>query len=356
MFTLLGLTVALLIFYIDSISLSSTGIIIPLSGALLLFLACASVRHRLQLIQKIERDSLPGIAAAYRSCKYSKAIDFAIVTIAFLSLIAGLVDFDSATLFWIPLYGIGLDLLLWQQRQNLYLLDPFWIVEHQKGDLVDQMDNLSSCAAIAISKGNLALARGAVTAMQSQLVNQLGETEPASRGYLVTYCIKRLHYLAELSKKYLMSPLDYFLLKTLGKNAVGVGRIDPELATLCLHELSRLSKEAQDAGQEERVTQATFVAVQSAAALLDETEEENLQYPLRVIIAQLEETAKETFQMDKDTDLTLLTQPIDDLQAIFESPAHNKRSDVLAAGQDLIRVQSDFAALKEIMLHKREED
>lgn len=354
-FTLFGFIISLIVYFVEAPGLHLLSIFAPAGGVLLLGIWSSFAYQILKGCRQVETESYPGVLSALRSCQATYWTDRALFAIALYSLVTILFDNSWMQLAWIVLFSAGLDLLLWKQKQMSVLFDPYWLANHAPGDLVERIDSLTSCAAMAIGSGNVSLAQGAIEATHREIAEKL-EAEPKEKqGYVVSYWIKRLNYINELSKQQLITPIDLLILKILGKSTVRLAAIDSALASTCLQELGRAAKEAQEWSQHELVDQTGFVAVQTARMLLQNVRESDLTAPLVDIVGLLEEIATETFRRNKDSNLLLLTQPLQDLRVIFEEADNSSRSDVVTAGATLNRVLSDFTALEEVVAKMRAE-
>lgn len=319
----------------------------------------------------------PQVLALLRSERHWRWNLIVWVTLPLLSLTLIIVPYNPFLVcFWVVLLGISLDLIRQYVRCVVELLHPPTAFQHMtlaaqnsvtnenEEGLFTWLDAVSDASARAARKVSPSVARAglhSILCMTESYISELahrerrlvGESEDSSDQLRIAlyFIFERLRLIYTQAMRRHCLPIANEVINTTSQITLLVGKTNFPCSTVTLSEFGDYARSAFIRGQQEQVIKVRCALMVIARALL---EEENVQHSdikefYINLIAHLETIAQECFRQDKDTDITLLTQPFRDLERLFGQKKWDGRGDVGIIRNSLQRVLEDFSALEAVM-------
>lgn len=271
---------------------------------------------------------------------------------------------------WVLLFGLSLDVFHHFLRRITEYLNPFdttrilyteglrCIKNDREAELCDWDDALTEIGIKAVHRSSPSLANDSVNYIQKLTQNflesskSIAHTETDSKvGFTLFYIFQRLELLFDKALKANLEPTCSHIITALGKIVVNSAKYDMTMTVHPLFILGKLVKKAQDQDMQDISVKATITLLEVSKMILSEIDitYANLQETFLSIIHQLEEIAKETFRKDKTISIKLLTQPFQELKALFSSEKMAQHQDSSVILTDIGRVLNEFATLELVM-------
>ncbi|NGX58239.1 MAG: hypothetical protein K940chlam3_01144 [Chlamydiae bacterium] len=290
------------------------------------------------------------------------------VTFAIFSFFVAVFSSDWLFVIWAVWLGLAIDAIyLFTYRITGYA-DPLQLtqtfLENGKGyfseknlkELCTTIDGLGEISMKAVYQRSLPLAIETITKLETLAENYLEakskETEDvsASVNYTLGFLLHRFKMIFDIAAEDHIEPLANQIVLSTSKLAMAVAHFDPTLTSLPLHFLESFFRTARENELKEVSINSSIILYEVARTTLEQTElrEGNIGGFLVGLIEQMEGIAKEAFQEDKNTPISLLTDPFRELKLMIETqlPPFSESPMILA---DLDRVLVEFQALESVL-------
>lgn len=148
-----------------------------------------------------------------------------------------------------------------------------------------------------------------------------------------------------------IEPIASALVSAMGKISISAAGYDLSLMSYPLHFLGKFALAAMEQDLGDAGERASCVLVEVAREVVEKVDltYAELQEPFFTLIGQLENIAKEIFRKDKSVSFRILTQPFDDLKALFRSEKMVAHQDTPIIIGDIDRVLDEFTQLETVM-------
>jgi len=388
--TICSLLIAIFLFFFPSTSQAALGAI-PFAFTLFAVAALFMVFQTLAIIfswgplQQLEQNLMPGAISAFRNDRNLKLTHFGLVLFFFVTYFI-LVDSLFSNQFskhyllsiWTLSLGIAIDLLHHLLKRIMEFLNPSHVIEFfdksaqecirggNESELCDWMDTICETAVkglvrkstshplLATEKMHL-IARNYLQAAKriayhpDQAAVDIGGTDRV--GYTLFYLYQRLEFLFDAALKDNIEPVCSKVITTLGKIAIYGAKYDITLASYPLHYLGKLAKKAQKKGMQEVGNRASLTLFEVCKAIVNEVDLQYVSIKETFIgtINAMHEIAKDTFRLDKNVNISLLTQPFYDLRQLFQSETLSNHQDSPSVVATIDAVLNEFATLESVM-------
>lgn len=354
------------------------------TGALLLILTVLLLISAYSPLQRTEQNSTPRLFELIRKDRYFQFMLNLLFACPFLLLAAAVVPATLLSPSWalgllILLTGIGIDLLRFVWQRLVDYLNPFRIVDFLGNDAkkaIDRDEDTKLCDLIeavaevgykATDRHNSALSNHAIDTLEgigetflrsaSSLGHPAQNPELQSKGVKDTLSyvlILLLQHLETLNNQAVDKKLDLVAghaVTTLAKLAAYAGRVDITLSSYPLHYAGKLAIHDMQRGFPDVGVKATLGLLELARRI---TQLKDLAYldlkPIFVsLISILDNIAKESFKLNKEINIKLLTQPFYQLSSLLQSEPMKSHPDTPVISQQINRVLTEFQALEQVL-------
>ncbi len=337
-------------------------------------------------MQRADHQITPHLLEMYRKDTVIRYINFYLRLFPLITffIAADLLLLKSAPIqvwlaIWIILLGLCLDAINHYLKKVLSYLNPFSAIEmftkaakasikeEQEGDLVDWLDGLAEIAVKGIQNTNIALSTHAVDETQSIAKNFLEASRSISHtdqdaqtkalgindkvGYILFFLYQRLEQVNTKAVEKNYETISSHVISSLGKIAIYAAKFDITLVSYPIHFIGKLTKKAEDHHMHDIPLKSSFVLLEIAKAIITETDitYAELEEPYLSIINHLNDIAKEIFKQDKSINLSVVTQPLKDLQELFKNEKFLAHRDAPVIIQHLNDVFGEWDALDLVM-------
>jgi hypothetical protein len=298
-------------------------------------------------------------------------IVLAVVWIAFALFSFFTAVFGTYILFviWIIWFGLSLDAIMLYIWRAAGFSDPYRLVKlhlqdgrrnfppHRQRELCASIDALAEVSLKAMYQKSLPLSTAVVDAMETlgkEYLDCVKDAESEEAGgrvnYTLGFLLHRLQMLFNLAAEDRLEPMANQIILSTAKLTCAVAGYDTSLTSLPVHFLESFFGAAREYELKEVTVNSSIVLHEMAKSLIEDPElrDKNLRDVLFSLIEQMEKLAKETFKEDKNTPISLLTEPFQDLKSLLEEkiPEFSGSKDVIAT---LNRVITEFQALRGVL-------
>lgn len=279
---------------------------------------------------------------------------------------------------WIVALGISCDALNALYKRLIDYFNPYAITalftqeadhciqDDREVDLCHWIDALGEVATKAVQGGSTSLANHAISEMQQiarlfleasksighqthdKQMDEIGIQDKVS--YTMFYLYQRLELVSNRAAESRLQPTSNQLITILGKIAVDSAKYDISMALYPLHYLGKFTKEAlmHNLYEVGDTATCTLLGVSKEILALDITYLEIRDIFLS-IVNTMDMIAQETFKRDKTINLKVVTQPIEDLKAMFNTEKLAAHPDTPAILLSIERVIGAFTALEMVL-------
>jgi hypothetical protein len=363
--------------------IAATMVFIPLG---LMLLSCLTIVWTFSPLQNLEQNSSPRLFGLLKNDRYilgSNAwyVFFILLSFIFSVDILLLNNFHKNYLLalWIIGFGISIDIYFLLLKRMMSYLNPFDnitlftqqaknSIANDKGlELCDAIDSITEIAVKAVKRNGTSLSNQSLQELQiivkhflessKSIAHVDADAESKALGikdrisYTLFYVLDRIGLINDeaLAKKF--EQVITTVVTVLGKIAIHCAKFDLTLVAYPVHYLARIAKTAMGKGLSEIGVKGSITLLEVSRTIIEEVDYTygDLKDPFNSIIHAMEEIAKETFVMDKDTNLTILTQPFRDLKILFQNPKIVNHQDTPAILQNIDRVLGEYASLELVM-------
>lgn len=331
-------------------------------------------------LQMAEQNATPGVIRAFTEDRHLRLtttliILFLIVTYVFgvdLLLIHKLPP-TYLLMTWTLLLGLCVDFVRHLLHRVMNYLDPVHVIEffgEKAGESVRKSDFKGACewfdtfseiAMKGLSKHNASIALNSVDKLRLVAKDYLAqvknihfndETERGDRvNYTLFYLFQRMEMIFGVALQQKVEPLCSYIITMLGKIAIYCAKFDISVAHFPLFYLGKLANTAQQKGLQEVGNRATLTMLEVSKVIINEVD---LQYvdikeTFLTIVNNMHEIAEETFRQDKDTSISLLTQPFYQLKELFQKSAIASHQDTSTIMANIDQVINQFNTLETVL-------
>lgn len=280
---------------------------------------------------------------------------------------------------WIVAFGGTLDLIRETMKRLTKLLDPFFITEvfnreaiksirnGQDSLLWSSIDNLAEVSIRATQDNRLALATRTLSTFppifqqfftsaksishpdQDRTIKK--ETGLDEASYTVVYFLQRLELINDKALEAKLESICRHIIVVLGKIIVSSAQFDLSMVSFPTHILGKFAFKAQRANWNEVAALTTSTLVEVARTIVNDIDLSytEIQDAFFAITNNLDLIAQTTFKKDKTMNIQLLTQPIREVKALFQTEKMANHRDTPAIMQNIDAILSQFEALEQVM-------
>jgi hypothetical protein len=359
-------------------------ILIGTGGALILFLTVLFNTYALGVLERLEQKLIPNLMLLYRqdsALAISRLLLFIFPVISFLWVALILIpEVPHKTWFflvWLVCFGIAIDLLRdsWHRLTNF--LSPSFLVktlekdakravkQGKDDDFLDGIDALSEVSLRAMDKSKIALSNQALQAFPpvletyyevtksivSPLSDDAKKSGPDEVSYTMFYLLSHLELINDRALKYRLEIICRNLIRALGKIIIYSAKFDVSLVSFPTHFLSKFGLKSQQHHFDEVAILTTSTLVEIAKTIINEIDITymELQDAFRAIINGLDALAKAAFKKNKDTSISVLIEPFQQLQALFQTEKMANHPDTPVILNEINRVLQEWDTLDRMM-------
>lgn len=280
---------------------------------------------------------------------------------------------------WIVTFGLSLDVLRDSWLRLVNFLNPTYLVEHfsQEAKIAIQndkdqtlwqsLDGLSEICLRSVEKSKLALSAQTLQTFPpiihaffassksiahfnaDQTVEK--ETGRDEASYTIFYLLQRLELINDKALHNRLETICRQMIMTMGKLIVYGAQYDLSMVSFPTHFLTKFGLKAQQHHFDEVAVLTTSTLLEISKTIIQDIDltYADLQDPFRAIINGLAAIARNTFKKDKQTNIKVLTQPLIDLKAFFETEKMAKHRDTPVIIQEINGVLEEFQVLEQMM-------
>ena len=337
-------------------------------------------------LQRLEQELVPNLMEIFRKDKPLRFSYFYLYLFSFISILISLAlvlmspSFQLPLLaFWLVAFGGALDLMHYYIRRATQFLDPFHLVDiftqntkkaiqnGKDANFLNSLESLSEVALRTIEQSKLALTTQVLDAFPPILNNffsslkNIGhinvdktlekETGRDEASYTVFYLLQRLSNINQRALKYHLETVCSRIIMILGKIIVYSAKFDLSMVTFPAHVLGQFALKALQHHMNEVGTLGTSTLLEVTRTIIAEVDltYAELQEPFNTIANNLQVITQEIFKNDKTINLKILTQPLRDFKALFQSEKMAQHRDTPAIIQNVDGILSEFDALEQVM-------
>lgn len=389
--TILSIIIAIAIYFIAPIKehaplLNVMAPFLLATPLLFLFLQVMTLAMAFAPLQKAEQNLTPRILELFKKDSPLKLINAGLVLFTlfsfFIALDALYLDIlpkNILILIWIVTLGVGIDLIHKHISRIFSYLNPFSVVklfthagrvsisQDRELDLCDSIESLSEVGVKSLHRSSTSLCNNTIDEMreiirifltssasiahetQDKQSKEMGITDKVS--YTLFYFFGRIELLFQKALEQNLETVCSNIISTLGKVILYAAKYDLSLVSFPVHQLGKFTRKAQDQKMPDMGLKGTCTLLEIAKAIVNEIDLTymELQDPFFSIITQLDEIAKETFRLDKSSNIKLLTQPFRDLKDLFLSEKLQQHQDSAVIIGDIDRVMAEWDALEMVL-------
>jgi hypothetical protein len=303
-------------------------------------------------------------------------ISYILAVVLLLIHIPNKLDFMAV---WIVALGFSLDLIRDYTTRLAHFLTPSYTVDlitheakraiqtDQDQALWEKIDNLTEVSVRAIEKSKVSLAFHALNAFpiimhaffasrksighiaQDQAVEQQTGLDEAS--YASFYALQRLELIHDKALQHKLEMVAAHIITVLGKIIVYSAQYDMSMATFPARYLGKFAIKGQQQDFYEEAEMATSTLLEVSRTIIADIDlnYSEIQELFQAIITGLSSIAKMTFKKDKTVNIRLISQPLRDLKALFQSDKMANQRDTPAVIRDIDNALAEFEALEQVM-------
>lgn len=363
--------------------------IIILAGGSLIFFGTLFLNAMVLIpLQNLEQKLIPDLMNLVRGDRPLRIGRFILFLFAFISFASAALFFHMQNaeykgwlfLIWLIFFGIALDVLRDSWRRFVNFLNPSFLVSHlskesvrsiQKDDrnaLLNDLNCLSEVGLHSVEKSKLALSSltlqtfpgiiktffdstksiGHISRDNEQLSNARGGDESS---FIVFYLLQRLELINDKALRERQETVCRQMVMIMGKIVVHCAQFDLSLVSFPTHFLTKFGLKAQQLHFDEVTVLTTSTLLEVAKTILTELDLSyaELENPFQAIINGLAAIAKSTFRKHKDSNITVLVQPLTDLKALFKTEKMANHRDTPLIIQKINNVLDEFTVLEQVL-------
>lgn len=348
------------------------------------FLLAIAIGHQLTagFLQKAVKGPAPRAIELYNTDWFLKALHAFILTWAASSILLAIIvlpgssaHLQKVAAVWLILTGCAIDCTGYAYRRVLSYLNPIDVTQlvHEEAnrevakgrdvELCGWIDSLADTSIWAIRRDNTSVCSASLDAIRMTLQHYLSWNRRALKGaaldaeahqranYILHYAFDRLALLYNTALEKHLDLSCSYVISTLGKVSVTAADADISLVPYGVRYIGSLSKKGVQAHFDGAGLKAILTLVQVSKLILSDHDiaQKLIEKPFIPILRAMEEIAKECFRQDKSMALHLLTNPFQELKAIFQHERFTTHPDTPAILKELDRILGDFANLELVL-------
>lgn len=353
-------------------------------GVALLFLLLVALTNLLLVVplQWAEIKATPRVSELVKGDSTLRWLCLSLMIFPILSLpiaVGAISDLwlDSLTLFciWLVFAGASFDLLQkFSSRLWTYFNPPAVvklivqraqtdIAQGRDAELCDWIATLSETSLMSLKRHGSSLAERSINAIILLLQRFLEvhrrslQTEgPDAKvhqrtTYVLFYGFERLQLIYNHALSERIEPICSHIVTSLGKVALAAAYGDINKMTFPLHYIGALASSALQEGLVDVNVKANLTLLEVGKLILAEVDLSKavVKDPFVSLVGHLEDLAKASFRRDKESNILMLTQPLQDLKNAIQAHSLAERTDMKGVVAAIDGVLADFANLQLVL-------
>lgn len=327
-----------------------------------------------RLMELFKSDSALGWARAWLFI-----FPFATILIVFDLFIIGTYSQTLLLSLWIVLFGLSFDAIGLILKRIISYQNPDFVVsmcgqeakraiqDDHELDLCRWIDSLGEIGNKALESHSPSLANEAINELPGIIkvfldasrsvahstpdkqAKELGISDKI--GYTLFFTFQRLEVLYDKAVKNKFEPICSNIIANLGKMAIACAQLEFSLASYPIIFIGKFAKKEFQPSTHDLQLKASYTLLEVGKSIIQDTDTSygDLKDPFLSIITQMEALAKEIFRLNKDINISFLTQPFKDLRDLFKQEKVAKHPDVPIILQNINNVLAEFDALEMVM-------
>lgn len=316
-----------------------------------LFLMASAFRP----LQKSEQNLTPRVIELFKKDTHFKIVHIVILGFALTSLFlmfeSPLLDSISPRaliVMWLLLFGISCDLIMHSIKRTLAYLNPLSAIKmfsqaarlsvanNHDEELCDWVDALAEISIKSINRLSSSVCNYTIGEMTDVLRLFLESSksishpiqEPTNKlsdgkddiSFTLLYFLDRFELLYKKALEQNVESVCSSIITSVGKIAIYAAKCDLSLMSYPAYLIGKLSRRAQEHKLSDIALKGTCTLVETSKIIVNDIDLTymELQDPFLSVLTQLNEIAKESFRQNKNSNIKLLVQPIQDLRNLFQ--------------------------------------
>lgn len=279
---------------------------------------------------------------------------------------------------WIILLGLAIDFTRENNGRAIKFLDPFhfitilqdkakYAIQQDNNELLwTAMDDLAEVALNGIEHEKMGVTLAALNGVEptlklffssSKSVGRLNEgttnekTGKDETQYTLFYQLQRLQYLYERALQKRLEPILSRIIVIFGKIIVASAELDLSLIPIPVNFIGKFGLRALQSNMDELALLASGTLIEVSKTIISTVDLTYIELvePFQSVINSLDMIAKATFKKDKNINIKMLIQPLQELKALFGIEKIANHRDTPAVVQNIDRVLAEYEALEQVM-------
>lgn len=333
-------------------------------------------------MQKAEQHLTPRILDLFHKDHLISWINYGIIflTLLMLVMIFYPIPFPFPPLIaGIVILGMTFDLLYLLVRKIFNYLNPYplsqmftkaadkSILQNREIDLCESLESLSEISLKSVSRSSSSLCNHCLDEMREimrlfldsmkSIVTGAPDTQAQSRGitdkvsFTLFFFFDRIEMIYQKALSLGLTQICSSIVTLLGKVCFYAANCDLSLVGYVVDYIGKFSISAIKHKVPDIGLKGTCTLIESSKKIINEV---NLNYmdlkdPFFSVINQLNEIGRESFRQNKQTSITLLSVPFQDLKVLFQSPKVANHMDAPAILAEIDRVMAEWSTLETVM-------
>lgn len=367
---------------ISSFTLFVSAALMTASGTVVLMISILMNILIMSSLERIEQKLIPDLVQMVRLdplLKIERFVFFVFLLFSYLfafSLTVELLPLQGWIIGgWIAAFGLTLDLILDYWKRLTCYLSPADLVNNlvqaakkeifkqKNNNLSNSLDKLAEIGLHAVEQSKIALGNQTVQAFSSLIYSfftslkdisykkQESKTTKEEISFTIFYLIERLELINDKALQKRLETICRQIIMTMGKIIDYSAKYDLSMVSFPVHFLTKFGLKAQQHHFDEVgvLTTSTLLEISKTIINAVKNASGDLQDPFRAIINGLKALAKGTFQKDKQTSISVLMQPFEELKILFQEEKMVEHQDRPTILLEINQVLEEFVALQEVM-------
>jgi len=342
--------------------------------------------------QRAEQNLTPRVL---QLVKQDRRLKFYAAGIIFASLLAFFINLNPTVLehftyiphfttvpwiaLWLILIGIAFDFTYLTIKRIYDYISPFSVLtfftqaakqsvsNDREIDLCNWIESLSEISVKSLNRFSSSLCVQSVNEMRDVLrmfldssksiAHETQDKQSLSEGitdkvsYTLFYFLDRFSLIYHKALEKQVEPVCSSIVTTLGKVVVDAANCDLSLVSHPVRFIGEFCRDAEEQKMKEVPIKGSITLVEASRAIINSVDYtyQDLIDPFTSVITQLNETAKESFRLNKNQNIKMLIQPLVDLRTIFQSEKLASHRDTPAIQAGINNVLAEWETLETVL-------
>lgn len=337
-------------------------------------------------LQISEQNLTPRIIELFKKDTHFKFIHIVLLSFVLLSLFlifeSSLLDSYSPRVLiviWLLFFGVSCDLILHAIRRTMAYLNPLSAIKmfshaarlsienNRDAELCEWVDALAEIGIKSINRLSSSVCNYTVGEMTDALRIFLESSKTIAHpiqeqpnkslegkddiSFTLLYFLDRFELLFKRALEQNVESVCSNIITSIGKIAIYAAKCDLSLMSYPAFLIGKLSRRAQENKLSELALKGTCTLVETSKIIVNDIDLTymELQDPFLSVLTQLNEIAKESFRQNKNTNIKMLVQPIQDLRTLFQEGKIQEHRDTPVILAAIDAVLSEWDSVEAVM-------